>query len=122
MYVFPIYVSQLLMTFHGRESVSVMSDTIGIKGDCERCQTKRCGPAGSNNESVAEDEVMRILLLVRNFLPAHQQILKKEWDVPATAGRSWDLQGKIVGTVGGGRIGYETLRRLEVCFASLLGQ
>lgn len=29
--------------------------------------------AGSNTVSVAEDEAMRILLLMRNFLPAHEQ-------------------------------------------------
>ena len=28
--------------------------------------------------SVAEDEVMRILLLVRNFLPAHEEIAQGE--------------------------------------------
>lgn len=68
---------------------------------------------GSNNTSVAEDEVMRILMLMRNFIPAYNQIQKKVWDVPATAGQSWDLMGKTVGTLGGGRIGYETLLRLE---------
>jgi formate dehydrogenase len=29
--------------------------------------------AGSNTVSVAEDEAMRILLLMRNFVPAHEQ-------------------------------------------------
>lgn len=29
--------------------------------------------AGSNTVSVAEDEAMRILILMRNFLPAHEQ-------------------------------------------------
>ena len=69
---------------------------------------------GSNNTSVAEDEVMRILILLRNFVPAHNLIQKKIWDVPASACHSWDLMGKTVGTVGGGRIGYDTLLRLEV--------
>lgn len=31
-------------------------------------------PAGSNVTSVAEDEVMRMLVLFRNFIPAHEQI------------------------------------------------
>ena len=64
---------------------------------------------------MAEDEVLRILLLMRNFLPAWKLIQERTWDVPRTAAKSWDIKGKTVGTVGGGRIGYETLRRLEVC-------
>ena len=58
--------------------------------------------------------MLRILLLMRNFLPAWKLIQEKTWDVPRTAAKSWDLKGKTVGTVGGGRIGYDTLRRLEV--------
>ena len=63
---------------------------------------------------MAEDEVLRILLLMRNFLPAWKLIQERTWNVPQSAQKSWDLKGKTVGTVGGGRIGYETLRRLEV--------
>ena len=70
--------------------------------------------AGSNNQSVAEDEILRILLLIRNFLPAHQQSRDGKWDVPAVAERSHDLVGKTVGTVGGGRIGWEMMKRLQV--------
>jgi len=33
---------------------------------------------GSNTVSVAEDVVMRILIMVRNFLPAHEQVAKGE--------------------------------------------
>ena len=73
--------------------------------------------AGSNNVSVAEDEVLRILILLRNFLPAHQQIRDGGWDVAAVAGGSFDLQNKVVGTVGGGRIGWELMKRLRVRLA-----
>ena len=41
---------------------------------------------------------MRILLLMRNFIPAYSQIKDKTWDVPKTAGNSWDLKGKTIGT------------------------
>lgn len=71
--------------------------------------------AGSNVTSVAEDEVMRILVLIRNYLPARDQIVSGEWDVPAVAVNSWDLIDKTVGTVGGGRIGYHMMKRLRVC-------
>ena len=47
--------------------------------------------AGSNVTSVAEDEVIRILVLIRNFLPARDQIVSGNWDVPAVAVNSWDL-------------------------------
>ena len=70
--------------------------------------------AGSNVTSVAEDEVMRILVLIRNYLPARDQIVSGKWDVPAVAVNSWDLIDKTVGTVGGGRIGYHMMKRLRV--------
>jgi phosphoglycerate dehydrogenase-like enzyme len=42
------------------------------------CATVRCRLlcccAGSNVTSVAEDEVMRMLVMFRNFIPAHEQI------------------------------------------------
>ena len=69
---------------------------------------------GSNVVSVAEDEIMRMLLLVRNFLPAWKQIQEGVWDVPKTAIDSYDLENKTIGTVGGGRIGYEVMKRLKV--------
>ncbi len=74
--------------------------------------------AGSNVTSVAEDEVMRILVLIRNFLPARDQIVKGDWDVPKVAVSSWDLMDKTVGTVGGGRIGYHMMKRLRVSTTS----
>ena len=77
-------------------------------------------PVGSNVTSVAEDEVMRILVLIRNFLPARDQVVKGDWDVPAVAVESWDLMDKTVGTVGGGRIGYHMMKRLRVSLAPML--
>jgi formate dehydrogenase len=69
--------------------------------------------SGSNTSSVAEDELLRILLLLRNFLPAHQQITDGGWDVAACAAQAYDLKDKVVATVGAGRIGYELLKRLK---------
>jgi formate dehydrogenase len=68
---------------------------------------------GCNVVSVAEHVVMTILVLVRNFVPAHEQIVKGEWDVAAVAKNEFDLEGKVVGTVGVGRIGERVLRRLK---------
>jgi formate dehydrogenase len=68
---------------------------------------------GCNVVSVAEHVVMTILILVRNFVPAHEQIRSGEWDVAAVAKNEYDLENKVVGTVGVGRIGERVLRRLK---------
>ena len=68
---------------------------------------------GSNVVSVAEHVVMTILNLVRNFVPAHEQIERGEWNVAAAAKNEYDLEGKVVGTVAVGRIGERVLRRLK---------
>ncbi|KAI7774425.1 formate dehydrogenase [Diaporthe eres] len=68
---------------------------------------------GSNVVSVAEHVVMTILTLVRNFVPAHEQIERGDWDVAEAAKNEFDLEGKVVGTVAVGRIGERVLRRLK---------
>jgi len=68
---------------------------------------------GSNVVSVAEDELMRILILVRNFLPGYHQVTSGDWNVAGIAYRAYDLEGKTVGTVGCGRIGRLLLQRLK---------
>ncbi|CAA0828508.1 Formate dehydrogenase- mitochondrial [Striga hermonthica] len=75
---------------------------------------------GSNVVSVAEDELMRILILVRNFLPGHHQVISGDWNVAAIAYRAYDLEGKTVGTVGAGRIGRLLLQRLKPFNCNLL--
>lgn len=68
---------------------------------------------GSNVVSVAEHVVMTILVLVRNFVPAHEMIQAGDWEVAAAAKNEYDLEGKVVGTVAVGRIGERVLRRLK---------
>ncbi len=68
---------------------------------------------GSNVVSVAEHNVLQILALVRNFVPAHAQARNGEWDVAKIAGSSHDLEGKTVGIVGLGAIGARTALRLK---------
>jgi formate dehydrogenase len=68
---------------------------------------------GSNVVSVAEHVVMTILCLIRNFVPAHEQIERGDWDVAEAAKNEYDLEGKVVGTVAVGRIGERVLRRLK---------
>jgi formate dehydrogenase len=67
----------------------------------------------SNSISVAEHVVMMILSLVRNYLPSHEWVLKKGWNIADCVARSYDLEGMTVGTVAAGRIGLAVLKRLK---------
>ncbi|KAL6960609.1 formate dehydrogenase (NAD+) [Sarracenia purpurea var. burkii] len=75
---------------------------------------------GSNVVSVAEDQLMRVLILVRNFVSGYRQVINGEWNVAAIAYRAYDLEGKTVGTVGAGRIGKLLLQRLKPFNCNLL--
>ncbi|MCI4341668.1 MAG: NAD-dependent formate dehydrogenase [Thermoplasmata archaeon] len=68
---------------------------------------------GSNVVSVAEHTIMQILTLVRNYLPAYQQVIDGKWDIAEAASRAHDLEGKTVGIVGAGRIGQRVASRLK---------
>jgi formate dehydrogenase len=60
---------------------------------------------GSNVVSVAEHAVMQILTLVRNYLPSYQEVVDGGWDIGKVVARAHDLEDKVVGIVGMGRIG-----------------
>jgi formate dehydrogenase len=66
-----------------------------------------------NSISVAEHVVMLILVLVRDYLPAHEIVREGGWNIADAVSRSYDLEGMQVGTVGAGRIGSAVLRRLK---------
>jgi formate dehydrogenase len=68
---------------------------------------------GSNVTSVAEDEVLRVLALVRNFAPGWKQVNEGGWNVAAVVHHAYDLIGRTVGTVGAGRIGQHVMQRLK---------
>ena len=68
---------------------------------------------GSNVVSVAEHNVLQILALVRNFVPAHRQVGEGRWDVAEVAQEAHDLEGKTVGMIGLGAIGARTALRLK---------
>ena len=75
---------------------------------------------GSNVVSVAEHVVMQMLALVRNYIPAYQQVLEGRWDIAEIAAQSHDIEGKVVGIVGAGRIGQRTAIRLKPFDVELL--
>ncbi len=66
-----------------------------------------------NSISVAEHVVMMILSLVRNYLPSHEWVLKKGWNIADCAKDSYDVEGMQVGSVAAGRIGYAVLQRMK---------
>ncbi|KAL3720252.1 hypothetical protein ACJRO7_005134 [Eucalyptus globulus] len=104
---------QLLLT------AGIGSDHIDLKAAADAGLTV-AEVTGSNVVSVAEDELMRILILVRNFLPGYHQVINGDWNVAGIAYRAYDLEGKTVGTVGAGRIGKLLLQRLKPFNCNLL--
>lgn len=76
------------------QTAGVGSDHVDLDAANERKITVT-EVTGSNVVSVAEHVVMQILILVRNYTPAHEQIMAKEWDVAAIAKDAYDLEGKV---------------------------
>lgn len=68
---------------------------------------------GSNNVSVAEQNVMEALLLLRNYEEGHRQAEEGEWDLPKVGAKAHDMIGKTIGIFGFGRIGQLTAERLK---------
>ena len=66
-----------------------------------------------NSISVAEHNAMMVLALARNYLPSHEWVLKKGWNIADCAARSYDIEGMTIGIVGAGRIGVATAKRLK---------
>lgn len=67
---------------------------------------------GSNTTSVAEHVLLTILALIKNFVPAHEDAMSGGWNIAKISRDAYDLEGKVVGTIGAGRIGYKVLERL----------
>ncbi|MEX4002159.1 NAD-dependent formate dehydrogenase [Paraburkholderia sp. EG285A] len=68
---------------------------------------------GSNCVSVAEQVVMLILLLVRNYLPSHTFSEAGGWNIADCVERAYDIEGMRFGAIGAGRIGRAVLQRLK---------
>ena len=56
--------------------------------------------AGCNTVSTAEQAVLCILSVVRNYPTAHQQIVNGEWNLAEASSTAYDLEGKHVGYAG----------------------
>jgi formate dehydrogenase len=75
---------------------------------------------GSNVVSVAEQVVMHILALVRNYIPAYKQVIEGRWDIAEIASKAHDLEDKVVGILGMGRIGQRVCERLKAFDVEML--
>ena len=63
---------------------------------------------------------LQILVLVRNFVPAHEQIAGGGWDIGAVCKKAYDLENKCIGIVGAGRIGRLVMERLKVSLPAVI--
>ena len=92
-------------------TAGVGSDHVDLEAANERKITVT-EVTGSNVVSVAEHVMATILVLIRNYNGGHQQAINGEWDIAGVAKNEYDLEDKIISTVGAGRIGYRVLERL----------
>ncbi|KAL6451274.1 FDH1 Formate dehydrogenase 1 [Candida maltosa Xu316] len=67
---------------------------------------------GSNVGSVAEHAVMTMLILLRNYNEGHYQATSGGWDIAAVAKDEFDIEDKVIASVGAGRIGQRIFERL----------
>ena len=92
-------------------TAGVGSDHVDLEAANERKITVT-EVTGSNVVSVAEHVLTTILVLIRNYNGGHQQAIDGEWDIAGVAKNVYDLEDKVISTVGAGRIGYRVLERL----------
>uniref|UniRef100_A0A6A7G9V6 Formate dehydrogenase n=3 Tax=Hirondellea gigas TaxID=1518452 RepID=A0A6A7G9V6_9CRUS len=93
-------------------TAGVGSDHVDLQAACDNNITV-IEVTGSNVVSVAEHVVMTMLILMRNFIPAYNKVITGKWDIADIASNTFDLEGKSIGTVAAGRIGYRVLQRLK---------
>ena len=92
-------------------TAGIGSDHVALESACARNVTVT-EVTFCNSISVAEHVVMHILALVRNYIPSHQQILNKGWNIADCVERAYDVEGMHVGTIAAGRIGFAVLKRM----------
>src|SRR6267142_1070073 len=93
-------------------TAGIGSDHVDLQAAMERGMTV-AEVTYCNSISVSEHVVMMILALVRNYLPSHQWVVDRGWNIADCVERSYDLEGMAVGTVAAGRIGLRVLRLLK---------
>jgi len=112
----PAYLTQSRINSAPKLKMAITAGVGSDHVDLDAAQSRNitvCEVTGCNVVSVAEHVVMQILALVRNYIPAYKQVIEGEWDIARIANRAWDLEGKSVGSIAAGRIGYRVLKRLK---------
>ena len=93
-------------------TAGVGSDHVDLAAAAERGITA-AEITGSNVVSVAESTVALILALMKNLDTAHKNAVEGGWDIAELTAKSLDLEDKVVGLFGMGRIGYRVALRLK---------
>ncbi|KAG7196047.1 formate dehydrogenase (NAD+) [Scheffersomyces spartinae] len=112
---FPVYVTKERMEQAPNLKLCITAGVGSDHIDLNEANKRKIGVlevTGSNVVSVAECVLETMLVLVRNFVPAHEIAMKGEWDIAQAAKMEFDLEDKVIATVGAGRIGYRVLERL----------
>ncbi|XP_059643616.1 formate dehydrogenase, mitochondrial-like [Cornus florida] len=73
-------------------TAGIGSDLVDLKAAAAAACLKVVDVTGNNVVSVADDELMRILILVKNLLPRYHQVFSRERNVTAIAHRAYHLE------------------------------
>ena len=68
---------------------------------------------GSNQVSTAEQAVLTMIVLLRNFQEGNRQAREGEWDLPKVGNRAYDVENKTIGIMGFGKIGHMVAERMK---------
>jgi len=95
-------------------------DHIDIEA-CREAGVPVANAGGANAVSVAEYTVMAALILLKRIVEAHERTTKGEWPQWELMQKgTFDLESKVWGIIGLGRIGREVARRVRVFGARIL--
>ncbi|KAL6449605.1 aciA Formate dehydrogenase [Candida maltosa Xu316] len=105
---YPAYVTRSRIAKAPKLKLCITAGVGSDHYDLEACNERGIAVievTGSNVVSVAEHAVMTMLILLRNYGEGHHQAVSGGWDIAAVAKDEFDLEDKVIATVGAGRIG-----------------
>ncbi|HXG19587.1 MAG TPA: NAD(P)-dependent oxidoreductase, partial [Methylomirabilota bacterium] len=95
-------------------------DYINIAG-ARKARIPICSNGGANSVAVAEHAIMLMLAVYRKLVAFHQNVVSGRWHqgIPRTVD-IYELEGKTVGLVGLGNIGWQVARRVKAFDAQVI--